>query len=215
MGGPASARGVSVPRTKVNQTYLNGDIKLIEITGPDEGRNMTFTLRNEADKPLEDLTARVVFYLPATGIQAYDTDPQEVPFSLFGGEQIPIKVHPTRPGKVIGWKLFIQPAVTVAREGGFPGSMFLDRKLECVRIVDRLTAMKPSIVFTVRNNSEETVELLEYQVVIMKAGKSWNTGWVSIPDAIEAGAMIEIKPDVTGAPVGAVTVLLKIQQSVL
>jgi len=215
--GGSMAAGVKVPRVEKGATYMGGDLELTSVLGPDDDRMMTFTLANRGGKPLEDLTARVLFYLPPSGVQAYDTEAVELPFSAFAGESIPLRVTPKDTRPIEGWALFVQPAVTVSREGAARGSTFLENTLECVGITDRLTALEPSLSFEIMGISGETQELLEYEVVLTKLGKAtWRSGWLPIPGKIEPDQAITITPDVSGSTVsGVASILLKIQRSVL
>jgi hypothetical protein len=216
-GGGSRATG-DVPQTEVGATFMGDNLKLTKIEGPDGGQ-MTFTITNVGGQPMEDLTARVLFYLPPTGIQTYDTEAVEQPFSAFADENIRIVAAPRGSSDIKGWALYVQPAVTVSRAGDVKrtGSMFLSDALECVDIVDQLTAETPAISFTIENLTEEAQDGLEYQVVLTKEGVgSWNSGWLPVTEPIEPGGAIQLTPDVSGSSVtGMVSVLLKIQRSVL
>jgi hypothetical protein len=211
---------VQVPKTPVGMTYMlaGGKVQLVKIEGPDADRNMVFLLRNKSGSPLEDLTARVLFYLPPApgGVQAYDTDAKEVTFSSFPGEDFPVRVAPDLGGNIEGWKLLVKQAATVSREGDARGSTYLNGALECTKIVDRLTAMNPSLSFEVENVGGESLELLEYQVVITKVGgEPWRSPWKPFPGKVAVGATVTLTPDVSAAPTGVANVLLKIQRSAL
>jgi len=211
---------VTVPKTPVGMTYMvaGGKVQLVKVDGPDGDRNMTFLLRNKSGAPLEDLTARVLFYLPppSGSVQAYDTDAKEVTFSSFPGDDFAMNVAPDLEGDIVGWKLLVKQAATVAREGEAPGSLFLDGALECTKIVDKLTAMEPSLSFEVENVGGESLELLEYQVVLTKVGgEPWKSPWKPFPGRVGAGATVTLTPDVSAGPSGVANVLLKIQRSAL
>jgi hypothetical protein len=217
-GGGGARGGGEVPQAQPGAQFMGGELELTKVEGPDGGE-MTFTISNVSGKPLEDLTARVLFYLKPTGIQAYDTEAVEAPFSAFAEESIPITARPLNRTDILGWAVYVQPAKTVSREGGVrgTGSKFLGGALECTQIDDKLTALPPSISFVIENTSGETQELLEYEIVLTKEGQgSWRSGWMPIPGSIEPGETATITPDVSGSTVSGVSsVLLKIQRSVL
>ena len=153
---------------------------------------------------------------PPDSVQAYGADAKEVTFSSFAGEDFPVTVTPELEGEIVGWKLLVKEAVTVAREGKAQGSLFLDGALECTKIVDKLTSMKPMLSFDVENVGGAGLDLLEFQVVITKSGQEpWKSPWKPFPGKLEAGAKMTLTPDLTAAPTGAPSVLLKIQRSVL
>ncbi|MEN8149040.1 MAG: hypothetical protein ABFS86_04410 [Planctomycetota bacterium] len=211
---------VKVPKTPVGMTYMvaGGKVQLVKIDGPDESRNMTFLLRNKSGAPLEDLTARVLFYFePQKGsVQAYDTDAKEVTFSSYPGDDHPVTVAPGIDADIVGWKLLVKQAATVSRHGERRGSLFLDGALECTRISDKLTSEKPSLSFQVENVGADTLGMLEFQVVITKTGaEPWKSAWKPFPGNVEPGKSVTLTPDVGAAPSGVANVLLKIQRSAL
>jgi len=217
-GGGARGGSGDVPQAVVGETYMDEQLQLTDIKGPDGGE-MEFTISNVGGAPLEDLTARVLFYLKPTGIQTFDTEAVERPFSAFAEESIPIKVKPATRTDILGWAVYVEPAKTVSRAGDVKrtGSTFLGDTLECVMIEDKLTALTPTIKFEIENLTDEAQELLEYEIVLTKQGVgSWRSGWLPIPGTIEPNGTVLLTPDVSGSTVsGAVSVLLKIQRSVL
>lgn len=219
-GKPASK---NIPASMVGETFLGGQLQIVSITEPSESRpEAVFVLANVADEKNEGLIARVTFYTPPpplepgqleTPWETHNTE-QRVTFYKDEGDK-PI-VAPLPKGvtwdRVWGVKLQIFSEPTVARGEGTQGTLYFDKKLECVAMTNRLLALEPSISFTLENVSGESIdEELQYMLELHRKEGVWNTGWQFMESPIPPGGTVKIEPDLSGAETGRAKVRLRVR----
>ena len=200
--------------------YLGGKLELDSIDVPAvAGQPVTFDLMNVSGEDLDDVTATLILYTPSTHTMAdYDTQKIEETFKIFRNDHFTMSVVPAGGAPVEKVGLIVDSGVTSAqptlkREGGYPGSGFLGGLLECVDVDDRTTFENPSITFTVENVSKETIEMLEYQVVLLKYGSVIaETPWEFVEQTVAPGRSVALRADLSGIDVGAATSILRIRR---
>jgi hypothetical protein len=211
-GGATSPEGpVTKKVPSPGTTLMNGQLRLVSITEP-TGDSKTFVVKveNLSGKALEDLTASILFYLPPTGnVASFDTKKLEKVFSIYRDDpvlEIPFPL--SRASEVTGWEFSIGQAMTAE------GSTFLEGKLVCDAVENKLTSSPATLRFELRNATGEALEYLEYQIVFYR-GKNpvAETDWHSVGQTIPArdSIVLNATENVPDNAKRAVTVLLKIR----
>jgi hypothetical protein len=216
--GPQPDGGGKYPRSAVNTTYLDGQLRLAAVTPPATGGEAaTFVLENTTDQVLEDVPVSIRFYRDAAdGAQEFDVELQDTSVNVFPGRPATITATPAEEGEVKGWELRIDPLVTVADP--MTGTEYLDGALRCVAMEKDLAAASPSLRFELKNVSSEPVEPPEFRVVFRRAGKVvGGTDWASSSDVIQPGGTTTIVPDLSkvSGDLGGATAVLQLQRFIL
>jgi hypothetical protein len=203
----------------VGDTYLGGQLKLVEATGPDAGSGLaTFVVENTSNEDLEDVTASIRFYRPPTsGAQDYDVEIQDQNLNFFAGSRTKVSATPSDPELVKSCQLLILPLTTVADP--VTGSEFLEGALRCVEIQPHLTAEKPSVTFSLKNVSTSPVEAPQFRVVFRRGRKVvTTTEWETATGGpVSPGDVLEVSPDLSKVDedLGGCVAVLQIQKLIL